>query len=203
MISKGRVSKEEEADCLTGLDASDDLRAMGIYYITGEIDTDTLVGHHQDIIYKYMNGWSGVLQILVNTVGGSVAEGMAFADLLEWAKSKYVVRTVAMGCCASMGAILACTGTQGHRIAMPSTIFMIHQGHQVAYGNRTQFLAAIKELEIDYKYDINFWIKASKYNTEKEVVEHFLHGNHDVYLSVKEAMEHGIIDGIVGEETDG
>ena len=51
------------------------------------------------------------IQIIVNSVGGSVAEGMALIDLLDWVRMD--IRTIAMGFCASMGTCIACCGTYG------------------------------------------------------------------------------------------
>ena len=78
-------------------DAEDALRNAGIYYITGEIDTDSLLAIHQDILAKHIDpSWRNrEIQLVINSIGGEVSEGWMFLDLLDFVRMD--VRTVGMG----------------------------------------------------------------------------------------------------------
>lgn len=179
--------------------ASDKLQQQGIYYITGQIDTNSLLEIQQDILLKHMTpSWNQDIQLIINSVGGSIPEGNAFIDLLDWIRMD--VRTVAMGWCASMGACLACCGTPGKRLVSPSASIMIHGAQWGIWGTRHDIAVIAKEMEREHLREIAFWIKHSKYKTQEEIEKHFLHGTYDVFMSAQEALQHGIFDGIIGQE---
>jgi ATP-dependent Clp protease protease subunit len=177
----------------------DELAKKGIYYITGEVDVDTLLEVHQDILLKHLNpSWNNDIQLIINSVGGSVSEGNSLIDLLDWVRMD--VRTVAMGCCASMGACLACCGTHGKRIISPSASIMIHGATWGVYGTKAQIAAVSKEMEREHERDVSFWLKHSKYMTKEDIENYFLNEKHDVWMSAEEAINHGIFDLMSGQE---
>ena len=54
------------------------------------------------------------IYLYVNTPGGSVSAGLAIVDTMNFIKSD--VQTIVMGMAASMGTIIASSGTKGKRI---------------------------------------------------------------------------------------
>ena len=172
-----------------------ELKRKGIYYITGEINSSSLVDIQQDILLKHLDpSWNDDIQLIINSVGGSVAEGYALIDLLEWVKMD--VRTTAIGFCASMGTCIACSGTKGKRIITPNTSIMIHGTICGVEGNYNQIAAVSREMLRDHERDIKFWMKHSKYKKKVDIEKHFLHGKYDIYMEPEEAIKHGIFDGI-------
>ncbi|MBQ9948343.1 MAG: ATP-dependent Clp protease proteolytic subunit, partial [Oscillospiraceae bacterium] len=63
--------------------------------------------------------------LYINSPGGSVYDGMAIYDTMQYIKCD--VSTICMGMAASMGAFLLSAGAKGKRIALPNSQIMIHQ----------------------------------------------------------------------------
>jgi len=179
---------------------NEQLRSKGIYYITDFIgnDNESWLDIHQDILLKHLNPtWQDDIQLIINSPGGYVSTGWALIDLLNWIRMD--IRTIALGCCASLGACLACCGTLGKRFAAPNVELMIHGarlGH--AEGNLHEMITITEAMRKEQEKDIQFWLSKSKYKTREQIISNFLNGQ-DQYFTAKEALSHGIIDGIIGE----
>ena len=65
------------------------------------------------------------IQLYINSPGGSVTDGMAIYDTMQYVKCD--VSTICIGMAASMGAFLLCSGAKGKRMALPNAEIMIHQ----------------------------------------------------------------------------
>ncbi len=65
------------------------------------------------------------ITMYVNSPGGSVSDGLAIIDTMQYVKSD--IRVVGMGMCASMGSAILSAGTKGKRMLLPNTQVMIHQ----------------------------------------------------------------------------
>lgn len=65
------------------------------------------------------------INLYINSPGGSIVDGMAILDTMNYVKSP--VHTICMGMAASMGAFLLSQGEPGHRYALPNSEIMIHQ----------------------------------------------------------------------------
>ena len=65
------------------------------------------------------------IQFYINSPGGSVTDGMAIYDTMQYIKCD--VSTICVGMAASMGALLLAAGTKGKRLALPNAEIMIHQ----------------------------------------------------------------------------
>jgi ATP-dependent Clp protease protease subunit len=64
------------------------------------------------------------INIYLNSPGGSVTDGLAIYDTMKLVKNDVAITV--MGQAASMGAVLACGGTEGKRFALPNARLMIH-----------------------------------------------------------------------------
>ena len=65
------------------------------------------------------------IRIYINSPGGSVIDGLAIIDTINFIKSP--VYTICVGLAASMGAVLLSCGEKGHRTVLPHSRVMIHQ----------------------------------------------------------------------------
>ena len=63
--------------------------------------------------------------LYINTPGGSITDGMAIYDTIQYIKSD--VCTICVGMAASMGSVLLAAGTKGKRYALPNSEILIHQ----------------------------------------------------------------------------
>lgn len=83
------------------------------------------------------------IYLYVNTPGGSVSAGLAIVDTMNFIKSD--VQTIVMGMAASMGTIIASSGTKGKRFMLPNAEYMIHQpmGVLVVVRNKQTWLSQL------------------------------------------------------------
>ena len=78
------------------------------------------------------------ISLYINSPGGSVTDGMAIYDTMQYIKCD--VSTICMGMAASMGAFLLAAGTKGKRYALPNSDIMIHQPSGGAQGQATDIM---------------------------------------------------------------
>ena len=65
------------------------------------------------------------IDLYINTPGGSITDGMAIVDTMNYIKCP--VSTICVGMAASMGSVLLASGEKGKRFATPNSEILIHQ----------------------------------------------------------------------------
>ena len=75
------------------------------------------------------------ISFYINSPGGSITDGMAIHDTMQYIKCD--VSTICVGMAASMGAFLLSSGTKGKRLALPNSEIMIHQPSAGTQGQIT------------------------------------------------------------------
>ena len=83
-----------------------------------------------------------VLTLLINSPGGSVADGLAIYDTINMLRCQ--VRTICVGLAASMGAFLLSSGSKGMRLALPHSEILIHQPLGGAQGQASDIIIAAR-----------------------------------------------------------
>ena len=131
------------------------------------------------------------IQFYINSPGGSVTDGMAIYDTMQYIKCD--VSTICIGMAASMGAFLLAGGTKGKRMALPNAEIMIHQPSGGAKGQATEIQIAAENI-LKTKKKLNEIIAA---NTGKPIEQVAQDTERDYYMSAEEAKEYGIIDSII------
>ena len=134
----------------------------------------------------------------INSPGGSITDGMAIVDTMNYIKCP--VETVCVGMAASMGAVLLTAGEKGKRFAMPNSEIMIHQ--PLIGGGGLQGQAT--EIKIHADHLVRTREKLNKFLSERtgkslEVIERDT--ERDNYMTAEEALEYGLIDGIMTKRT--
>ncbi len=130
----------------------------------------------------------------INSPGGSITDGMAIVDTMNYIKCP--VETVCVGLAASMGAVLLTAGEKGKRFAMPNSEIMIHQ--PLIGGGGLQGQAT--EIKIHADHLVRIREKLNKFLSERtgkplDVIEKDT--ERDNYMTAEEALEYGLIDGIM------
>lgn len=130
----------------------------------------------------------------INSPGGSITDGMAIVDTMNYIKCP--VETVCVGLAASMGAVLLTAGEKGKRFAMPNSEIMIHQ--PLIGGGGLQGQAT--EIKIHADHLVRTREKLNKFLSERtgkplDVIERDT--ERDNYMTAEEALEYGLIDGIM------
>lgn len=131
------------------------------------------------------------IQFYINSPGGSVTDGMAIYDTMQYIKCD--VSTICIGMAASMGAFLLSSGAKGRRLALPNAEIMIHQPSAGTQGQITDMAIHLKRLEI-IKKRMNH-ILADNTGKPLEVVT--ADCERDNFMSAEEAKEYGLIDKVI------
>ena len=124
----------------------------------------------------------------INSPGGSISDGMAIHDTMNYIKCD--VSTICVGMAASMGAFLLASGTKGKRFALPNAEIMIHQPSAGTQGQITDMAIHLKRLEI-IKKRMN---KILSENTGKSVETVTADCERDNFMTADEAVAYGLID---------
>ena len=134
------------------------------------------------------------IQFYINSPGGSVTDGMAIYDTMQYVKCD--VSTMCIGMAASMGAFLLSSGAKGKRFALPNAEIMIHQPSAGTQGQITDMAIHLKRLEI-IKKRMN---KILAENTGKPLEVVTADCERDNFMSADEAMEYGLIDKVITKQ---
>ena len=134
------------------------------------------------------------ISLYINSPGGSITDGMGIVDTMNYIKCP--VTTICVGLAASFGAVLLANGEKGKRYATPNSEILIHQpliGGGGISGQTT-------EIKIHADHMVKTREKLNKLLSEKtgqpiEVIERDT--ERDYYMTAEEALEYGLIDGIM------
>ena len=131
------------------------------------------------------------ISFYINSPGGSITDGMAIHDTMQYIKCD--VSTICVGMAASMGAFLLSSGTKGKRLALPNAEIMIHQPSAGTQGQITDMAIHLKRLET-IKKRMN---RILAENTGRSVEEVTAACERDNFMSAEEAMEFGLVDKVI------
>lgn len=125
----------------------------------------------------------------INSPGGSVSDGMAIYDAMQIVKSD--VKTICLGRCSSMAAILLSGGTKGKRYITPNSEVMIHEVSTFNGGK-------IGDVKISYEHSNALnerIIKILAENTGKDIdqIRQDIQQK-DKWFNSDEALEYGLVD---------
>lgn len=135
------------------------------------------------------------ISLYINSPGGSVTDGMAIYDTMNFLKCDIV--TYCVGQAASMSTLLLAAGTKGKRFALPNSRVMMHQPTGGATGQTSDISIAAKEI-VRWRERMNQLI-AKHTNKTKEEVE--ADSDRDFYLTAKDAVSYGIVDKVIEKES--
>ena len=133
------------------------------------------------------------VSIYVNSPGGSVTAGLGIVDTMRFVPCP--VATYIIGQAASMGSVIACSGTKGRRFALPNSENLMHQPliSGVLEGQAT-------DLEIEAKHilrmrDSIYEIYARATGQPKQRIADDCERNK--WLNAAEMREYGLIDAVL------
>ena len=139
------------------------------------------------------------IQFYINSPGGSVTDGMAIYDTMQYIKCD--VSTICTGMAASMGAFLLSSGAKGKRIALPNSEIMIHQPLISGSGLSGQ----VTDIMIHSNYLQRTKERLNRIlseNTGKDYETICRDTERDNFMSADEALEYGLIDKVYRNRAD-
>jgi len=131
------------------------------------------------------------VHIYINSPGGSVSDGMAIYDTLNFMQCDIV--TYCLGMAASMSTVLLSAGTKGKRFALPNSRIMIHQPSGGAGGQTSDISIAAKEI-LRWRKTINDILAKHSDKTAEEVEKD---SDRDYYMTADEAKDYGLVDEVI------
>ncbi len=131
------------------------------------------------------------ISLYINSPGGSVTDGLAIYDTMNFLQCDIV--TYCVGQAASMATLLLAAGTPGKRYALPNSRVMMHQPTGGATGQTSDISIAAKEI-LRWRAQMNLLLSNHTNKTEAEIASD---SDRDFYLTAKEAMEYGIVDKVI------
>ena len=131
------------------------------------------------------------ISLYINSPGGSVTDGMAIYDTMNFLQCDIV--TYCVGQAASMATLLLAAGTKSKRYALPNSRVMMHQPTGGATGQTSDISIAAKEI-LRWRARMNELISVQTNKTPKEIASD---SDRDFYLSAKDALAYGIVDKVI------
>ena len=131
------------------------------------------------------------IQFYINSPGGSVTDGMAIYDTMQFIKCD--VSTICVGMAASMGAFLLSSGTKGKRLALPNAEIMIHQPSGGTQGQATDMQIQVERM-LKIKQRLNEILTA---NTGKPLETIKIDTERDNFMTAEEAQAYGLVDKVI------
>ena len=145
-----------------------------------------------------------------HSVGGEWESGMMIYDAIRQSPSAFIF--ICHGMAASMGSVVPqAVYKTGIRLTMPNCYWLIHEGEQEMSGTVKQFQSyyEFSRLSKTQMYDIYsevcqdtgvYFHDMSKTKT-KNFLKRKLESKVDWWLTAKEALYYGFVDGILGSES--
>ena len=162
-----------------------------IIFLGEEVNATTASLVVAQLLYLEAQDPDKEIQLYINSPGGSVTDGMAIYDTMQYIKCD--VSTICVGMAASMGAFLLSSGTKGKRLALPNAEIMIHQPSAGTKGQVTDMAIHLRRLEI-IKKRLNSILAD---NTGQSVETVTADCERDNFMTAEEAKEYGLIDKVI------
>ncbi|MCP2327357.1 ATP-dependent Clp protease protease subunit [Hamadaea flava] len=131
------------------------------------------------------------ITIFINSPGGSVYDGMAIYDAMQYVPND--ISTVALGMAASMGQMLLCAGAKGKRYALKHARIMMHQASG-GIGGTAADIAIQAEQMIQTK---RLMIDLIAQHTGQTVSQIELDSDRDRWFTAEDARDYGFIDHVI------
>lgn len=162
-------------------------------YLFDAVDSDTALDIIRKLWYLELTNPGKPITFFINSPGGSVDSGFAIWDQVKMITSP--VTTVVTGLAASMGSVLSLCAAPKRRFATPNSRIMIHQPMigGVIQGQATDLDIQAKEMIKTRDSLVKLYVKAS--GKDAATIERAI--DRDTWMSAAEALEFGLLDGIV------
>ena len=159
-----------------------------VVFLNGEVNSQSANLVIAQLIFLEAKDPTKDISLYINSPGGSVTDGFAIFDTMNYLKCD--VSTICVGMAASMGAFLLAAGTKGKRYALANSEVMIHQPLGGARGQAT-------DIQIQAEHILKLKKRLTKIlseNSGQPIDKVAADCERDFYMSAGEAKEYGLID---------
>ena len=162
-----------------------------IIMVSGEVNSQMANTVMAELLFLDAQDSDKDISMYINSPGGSVTDGLAIMDTMNFVKSD--VQTIATGMAASMASILLSSGTKGKRFALPNSTVLIHQPLGGAQGQQTEIEIAAREI-LKTRERLNHILADNSGQTFEKLQKDT---DRDNYMTAQEAKDYGLIDDIM------
>lgn len=143
------------------------------------------------------------ITLIINSPGGSVYDGMAILDTMDYIKSEgIIIETLCIGKAASMGGVILAHGTYNYRRSLKNSMIMLHQPLMTVQD--TTFTEKSLKIQSEQMTALrNKLEKGLSEDTGENIKSINSILDNDCYFTPKEALNFGtkgIIDEIIGTD---
>ena len=164
-----------------------------IILVQGEVEDQMATSIVAQLLFLEAQDSDKEISMYINSPGGSVTAGLAIVDTMRFIKAP--VTTIVMGLAASMGTIIASSGTKGKRFMLPNAEYLIHQPMGGAAGGTQQTdMAIIAQQLTKTRERLN---KILSENSGQPLEQIRTDTERDYWMSAEETLDYGLIDGIL------
>jgi ATP-dependent Clp protease, protease subunit len=161
--------------------------------LTDAIDSECADDIIRKLWYLELTEPGKPILIVINSPGGSVDSGFAIWDQIKLLKSP--ITTLVCGLAASMGSVLSLAASPKRRFATQQSRIMIHQPliGGVIKGQATDLEIQAKEMLKTRETLTKIYVQQT--GKDYETIEKAI--DRDTWMSAQEALDFGLLDGIV------
>jgi ATP-dependent Clp protease protease subunit len=161
-----------------------------VVFLNGETNDNTCNSIITQLLYLDSLNNEDIM-LYVNSPGGSCSAGLSVVDTMNLIKSD--VRTIVTGIAASMGSIIASSGTKGKRYILPHAEFMIHQVLSGTRGQVSDMEIAVKHANKTYDKLLSVLAK----NTGQTKAKLKRDCDRDNWMDSKQSVKYGLCDEVL------
>lgn len=164
-----------------------------IIMLTGQVEDGMANSIIAQLLFLDAQDSTKDIYLYINTPGGSVSAGLAIVDTMNFIKSD--VQTIVMGIAASMGTIIASSGTKDKRFMLPHAEYMIHQPMGGTGGGTQQTdMAIAAEHLLKTRRTLE---KILAENSGQSMEKVHADAERDNWMTAQETLDYGFIDEIM------
>ncbi|WP_334332376.1 MULTISPECIES: ATP-dependent Clp protease proteolytic subunit [unclassified Companilactobacillus] len=167
-----------------------------IIMVSGEVNSQMANTVIAELLFLDAQDSDKDISMYINSPGGSVTDGLAIMDTMNFIKSD--VQTIATGMAASMASVLLSSGTKGKRFALPNSTVLIHQPLGGAQGQQTEIEIAAQEI-LKTRKRLNHILADNSGQTFEKLQKDT---DRDNYMTAQEAKDYGLIDEIMTNQKE-
>ena len=167
-----------------------------IVFLNGEVNEASSSVIVAELLYLEAQDPDKDIQFYINSPGGSVTDGLAIYDTMQYIKAD--VSTICVGMAASMAAVLLACGAKGKRLCLPNSMVLIHQPSSGVEGQQTDIQIVADETKWIRQHLNEILADATGQPIEKVNAD----TERDNYLRAQQALEYGLVDRVITSRTE-
>lgn len=183
---------EERQMSVTTIDVFSRLQMDRIVFLGSDIDSEVANIIIAQLLWLDQQS-NNDITIICNSGGGSVYDGLAIVDTMDFISSD--VSTNVVGLAASMAAVISSSGVKGKRFILPHSRFMIHQPLSFGNGYKQASDLEIQAKEVNNLKKELYEILSKNSGLSLEEIERM--SDRDNWLTAQEAIDYGFMDEII------